>query len=167
MISAASASIFRSTSHRETTSTGATWRSRSRSILPYQPEPISPTRFVPGAVNASAAAGSPIRDMTKPLEAAPAWRNSRRFMILLPGSVLVVNVGETPTQVRAAILACQPAGPRPEPSEHLRRLPGQPPQLHQNPRLRPRPEGRRPRRGSVEFASSAEESAFRLLALPF
>ena len=45
-ISAASASICLSTSHSETTSTGATWIRRSRSTLPYQPVPISPTRFL-------------------------------------------------------------------------------------------------------------------------
>ena len=41
-VSAASASIFLSTSQRETTSTGATWIKRSRSALPYQPQPIKP-----------------------------------------------------------------------------------------------------------------------------
>src|SRR5262249_23476048 len=135
--------------------------------LPYQPEPISPTRFVPGAVNAAAGAGSPVREWANPLEAAPTWRNSRRFMTLLPVPRLVVNVGETPTQDRAAILACQPAGPPSEPREHLRRLPSQPPRLRQDPRLRPRPEGLRPRRCLVEFASPEAESAFRLLPLPF
>src|SRR3954454_14734955 len=113
MISAASASIFLSTSHKETTSTGATWRSRSRSILPYQPEPISPTRFIAGAANAAAGAGSPALASTSPLEAAPAWRNSRRFMTLLPALWLVVSVGGNPTQDRAAIPACQP-------DDHLR-----------------------------------------------
>ena len=108
-ISAALASIFLSTSHRETTSTGATWRSRSTSILPYQPEPISPTRFAPGAVNAAAGAGSPIPERTNPLEAAPTWRNSRRFMSLLPVSAVGGNAGETSTQDRAMIRACQPA----------------------------------------------------------
>ena len=44
-MSAASASICLSTSHSETTSTGATWISRNRSHLPYQPQPIRPTRL--------------------------------------------------------------------------------------------------------------------------
>ena len=39
---AASASICRSTSHSDTTSTGATWISRSRSVLPYQPAADQP-----------------------------------------------------------------------------------------------------------------------------
>ncbi len=44
-MSAASASMFLSTSHNDTTSTGATWIRRNRSILPYQPQPMRPTRF--------------------------------------------------------------------------------------------------------------------------
>src|SRR5713101_4592291 len=44
-MSAASASIRLSTSQRDTTSTGATWIKRNRSHLPYQPHPITPTRF--------------------------------------------------------------------------------------------------------------------------
>ena len=43
-MSAASASIFWSTSQSETTSTGATCMSRNRSHLPYQPQPMRPTR---------------------------------------------------------------------------------------------------------------------------
>ena len=44
-ISAASATMFLSTSQSETTSTGATWISRSRSDFPYQPHPMRPTRL--------------------------------------------------------------------------------------------------------------------------
>ena len=59
-MSAASASIFLSTSQSETTSTGATWIRRNRSHLPYQPQPIRPTRggFWP-ANGASAGDGRP------------------------------------------------------------------------------------------------------------
>src|SRR6266702_2197085 len=41
----ASASMFLSGSQIETTSTGATWMSRQRSLFPYQPAPIRPTRL--------------------------------------------------------------------------------------------------------------------------
>ena len=43
-MSAACASMVRSTSQSAVTSTFATWMSRSRSHLPYQPQPMSPTR---------------------------------------------------------------------------------------------------------------------------
>src|SRR5262249_11448450 len=72
-MSAASASILRSTSHRETTSTGATWMSRSRSALPYQPQPMRPTRSF---LSVSAA----YRLAADRAGAALAWRNFRRFM---------------------------------------------------------------------------------------
>src|SRR5690606_18502153 len=42
----ASSSMFLSGSHKAITSTAATWISRNRSLLPYQPVPISPTRYV-------------------------------------------------------------------------------------------------------------------------
>ena len=44
-MSAALSSCFLSTSHSETTSTGATWIRRNRSLLPYQPQPMRPTRL--------------------------------------------------------------------------------------------------------------------------
>src|SRR5262245_55631351 len=78
-MSAAPASIFLSTSHSDTTSTGATWISRNRSHLPYQPQPIRPTRLGLSSANSAA----------KPLEAvraspaALAWRKWRRFMVTL------------------------------------------------------------------------------------
>src|SRR4051794_14436079 len=116
-MSAASASIFLSTSHSETTSTGATWRSRNRLILPYQPVPIRPTRFVSGAANAAAEAGPPAPARTSPLEVALAWRDSGRFMALLPAQWLVADRGETSPQDRATSLACQLSGSREHPIE--------------------------------------------------
>src|SRR3984957_13080667 len=74
-MSAAWASIFRSTSHSDTTSTGATWINRSTSALPYQPQPIRPTRGVLSA----GAANTPEAARERPA-AAPAGRKSRRSM---------------------------------------------------------------------------------------
>ena len=56
-MSAASESIVLSTSHNATTSTGATWIRRNKSILPYQPLPISATRLTgPFAISAAVVA---------------------------------------------------------------------------------------------------------------
>src|SRR5262249_3097685 len=51
---------------------------------------------VAGAANAAAGAGTPVRERANPLEAAPTWRNSRRFMTLLP----VTLVGGERTSVK-------------------------------------------------------------------
>src|ERR1044071_5695800 len=63
-----------STSHSDTTSTGAIWMRRMRSILPYQPQPMRPTRL---RASASSAAYAGRRDHTS--AAAPVRRNRRRF----------------------------------------------------------------------------------------
>src|SRR6266852_2641807 len=59
-----------STSHSETTSTGATWIRRNRSHLPYQPQPIRPTRFGVSAARAAARL------------AVVVERNRRRSMVI-------------------------------------------------------------------------------------
>src|SRR5262245_46723962 len=80
MRSAASASIFLSTSHSDTTSVGSTCTSRSKSHLPYHPQPISPARrgfSARAAANRYGAAAS----------VPEAAMKSRRFMGEAPGEV--------------------------------------------------------------------------------
>src|SRR3954470_9459904 len=79
-MSAASASIFRSGSQSDTTSTGATWMSRKRSHLPYQPDPIRPTRGRSAAEEVEARPGAAARARPAELER----KKRRRFMATLP-----------------------------------------------------------------------------------
>ena len=79
-MSAASESIFLSTSHSDTISTGATWTSRNRSDLPYHPLPISPTRSGFWSAAPNTYPPSPCNADSATPAAAPAFRNSRRFM---------------------------------------------------------------------------------------
>src|SRR6185295_5564012 len=76
MSSAQLASIFLSTSHSDTTSTGETWISRSRSHFPYQPVPMRPTRLFSAAKLrlGNELSARPARP------AAEALRRVRRFM---------------------------------------------------------------------------------------
>src|SRR5438876_6543313 len=76
-MSTAPASICLSTSQMETISTGATWTSRHRSLLPYQPAPIRPTRFGFPLMIARASAPSAERAT----EAEAVWRKRRRLML--------------------------------------------------------------------------------------
>src|SRR5689334_17043002 len=68
-----------STSHKLTTSTGATCTSRSKSLLPYQPVPIRPTRGLRCA-NSSAYPRDFVPSAAVNANPLPACRNSRRFM---------------------------------------------------------------------------------------
>src|ERR1022692_3853737 len=69
-----------STSQIETTSTGATWRSRHKSLLPYQPAPISPTRLGLPLTRSSASAPSE-GNAARAASAEPDWRKRRRLML--------------------------------------------------------------------------------------
>src|SRR3954467_4443898 len=84
--SAAAASMRLSTSHSETTSTGATWIIRRRSVLPYHPVPISPTRLRVSA-NCPAYAGT----CDSASATAPCLMKSRRFMSATSGSAHRLN----------------------------------------------------------------------------
>src|SRR5271157_3327510 len=75
-MSAQSDNIFLSTSHSDTISTGATWTSRKISDLPYQPQPMSPTRL--GGESAASALYRPAADSASP--ATLLCMNSRRFI---------------------------------------------------------------------------------------
>src|SRR4051812_48274693 len=94
-MSVASASIFLSTSHSETTSTGATWMRRKRSHLPYQPQPIRPTRggFMPAKVVVLVDRASP---------AAPAWRKFRRSMEAFPCGMVAKSADNSLSSNREA-----------------------------------------------------------------
>src|SRR5581483_9952521 len=73
---AAAASMLRSTSQRATTSTGATWIMRQRSLLPYQPQPMRATRFF--CSSAAEAERAPRASAAREVERM----NWRRFMVL-------------------------------------------------------------------------------------
>src|SRR5882762_5119005 len=66
-----------STSQMETISIGATWTNRQRSLLPYQPAPISPTRF--GFPLTMSRAPAPSAESAT--EAEAVWRKRRRLML--------------------------------------------------------------------------------------
>src|SRR5437899_778048 len=66
-----------STSQMETISTGATWTRRQRSLLPYQPAPIRPTRL--GFPLTMSRASAPSAEMAT--EAEAVWRKRRRLML--------------------------------------------------------------------------------------
>src|SRR2546426_7201440 len=66
-----------STSQIETISTGATWTKRQRSLLPYHPAPIKPTRF--GFPFMMSRASAPNAD--KASVAPVVCRNRRRLML--------------------------------------------------------------------------------------
>src|SRR5689334_6768384 len=68
-----------STSHKLTTSTGATCTSRSKSLLPYQPVPIRPTRGLRCA-NSSTYPRDFVYSAVVNANPLPDCRNSRRFM---------------------------------------------------------------------------------------
>src|ERR1035441_4352108 len=79
-MSIAPASMCWSTSQIETTSPGATWRSRHKSLLPYQPAPISPTRLGLPLTRSSASAPS-AGNAAKAASAEPDLRKRRRLML--------------------------------------------------------------------------------------
>src|SRR5262249_40903952 len=81
----------------------STWRSRIRSHLPYHPGPMRPTRL--GLSRSDPATWTPAADTDRASPAAPAWRNSRRFMVDLRGA----KVGERMRRFARPTLASRPA----------------------------------------------------------
>ena len=70
-----------STSHNPTTSTGATCIKCKRSVFPYQPQPMSPTRMDSSLTAANAPVWRTAIDAALPI---PDFKNSRRCIIVLP-----------------------------------------------------------------------------------
>src|SRR5687767_6537862 len=71
--------MFLSGSQMETISTGATWTSRHRSLLPYHPAPINPTRRGLPLTRSSASAPNE-RNAARAASADVDWRKRRRLM---------------------------------------------------------------------------------------